>query len=65
MSLIEVRGLKKRFGAQEGLKGIDLTIEQGERKRGELGIFMAKQYMDDITYQYKDGQNILTLRKRL
>jgi len=31
MSLIEVRGLKKRFGAQEGLKGIDLTIEQGER----------------------------------
>ena len=32
MSLIEVRGLKKRFGAQEGLKGIDLTIEQGERK---------------------------------
>ncbi len=65
MSLIEVRGLKKRFGAQEGLKGIDLTIEQGERKRGGLGIFMAKQYMDDITYQYKDGQNILTLRKRL
>lgn len=42
MSLIEVRGLKKRFGAQEGLKGIDLTIEQGERKRGGLGIFMAK-----------------------
>jgi anti-sigma regulatory factor (Ser/Thr protein kinase) len=26
---------------------------------------MAKQYMDDITYQHKDGQNILTLKKRL
>ena len=31
MSLIEVRGLKKRFGSLEVLKGIDLTVEQGER----------------------------------
>lgn len=43
----------------------DISLPLGERKRGGLGIFMAKQYMDDITYQYKDGQNILTLRKRL
>ena len=31
MSLIEVRGLKKSFGSLEVLKGIDLTVEQGER----------------------------------
>ena len=31
MSLIEVKGLKKSFGALEVLKGIDLTVEQGER----------------------------------
>lgn len=31
MSLIEVRGLKKSFGATEVLKGIDLTVEKGDR----------------------------------
>ena len=31
MSLIEVKGLKKSFGPQEVLKGIDLTVEAGDR----------------------------------
>ena len=31
MSLIEVKGLQKSFGSLEVLKGIDLTVEQGER----------------------------------
>ena len=31
MSLIEVKGLKKSFGRLEVLKGVDLTVEQGER----------------------------------
>ena len=31
MSLIEVKGLKKSFGSLEVLKGVDLTVEQGER----------------------------------
>jgi polar amino acid transport system ATP-binding protein len=31
MSLIEVKGLKKSFGSLEVIKGIDLTVEQGER----------------------------------
>ena len=31
MSLIEVRGLKKSFGSLEVLKGVDMTVEQGER----------------------------------
>lgn len=43
----------------------DIALPLRERNRGGLGIFMAKQYMDDITYQHKDGQNILTLKKRL
>ena len=30
MSLIEVKGLRKSFGSLEVLKGIDLTVEQGE-----------------------------------
>ena len=31
MSLIEVKGLKKSFGSLDVLKGIDLTVEQGDR----------------------------------
>ena len=31
MSLIEVRGLKKSFGSLNVLRGVDLTVEQGER----------------------------------
>ena len=34
-----------------------------EREIGGLGIFMVKKTMDDITYEYKDGQNILKSRK--
>lgn len=31
MSLIEVKGLKKSFGSLSVLKGVDLTVEEGER----------------------------------
>jgi len=31
MSLIEVKGLKKSFGSLDVLKGVDLTVEPGER----------------------------------
>ena len=32
---------------------------------GGLGIFMMKTLMDDVAYEYRDGHNILTLRKTL
>jgi anti-sigma regulatory factor (Ser/Thr protein kinase) len=41
----------------------DVTLSAEERKIGGLGVFLVKNTMDDITYEYKDGQNILTLRK--
>ena len=43
----------------------DVTLSIQERQIGGLGIFMVKKSMDDMTYQYLDGQNILTLRKVL
>ena len=36
-----------------------------EREIGGLGIFMVKKTMDDITYEYKDRQNILTIKKNI
>lgn len=41
----------------------DVTLDAQRRQIGGLGIFMAKKLMDDIQYEYRDGKNILTLRK--
>ena len=30
----------------------------------ELGIFLVKKTMDELSYEYVDGQNILTMKKR-
>ena len=43
----------------------DITLTAEERQIGGLGIFMTKKIMDEVLYEYKEGQNILTLKKRL
>jgi len=43
----------------------DVTLSADEREIGGLGIYMVKKSMDAVTYEYKDGQNILTLKKKL
>ena len=43
----------------------DVRLSAEERKIGGLGIFLVKKTMDDMTYEYKDGQNILKIRKNI
>ena len=43
----------------------DVTLSAKERRKGGLGIFMVKNTMDDMKYEYKDGKNVLTLFKNL
>ncbi len=43
----------------------DITLSSEERKIGGLGIYMAKKSVDDIKYEYKNGENILSIRKNL
>ena len=43
----------------------DVTLSAEERQIGGLGIFMVKKSMDDVSYQYQDGHNILTIKKGL
>lgn len=43
----------------------DITLSAEEREIGGLGIYMVKKSMDDISYEYKDGQNILKIRKTI
>ena len=42
-----------------------MTAPAKERDIGGLGILITKKTMDDVTYEYKDGQNILKLKKKL
>ena len=43
----------------------DTTLSAEEREIGGLGIYMVKKSMDDVTYEYKDGKNILKIKKNL
>jgi len=43
----------------------DVTLGAEERAIGGLGVFITKKTMDDVAYEYRDGRNILTLKKNL
>lgn len=43
----------------------DVTLSAEERELGGLGIYIVKKNMSEITYEYKDGRNILRIRKEL
>ena len=43
----------------------NITLSAEEREIGGLGIYIVKKSMDDITYEYKDGQNILKIKKKI
>ena len=43
----------------------DITLSAEEREIGGLGIFITKKTMDCVTYAYENGENILTMIKRI
>lgn len=43
----------------------DTTLSAEERKIGGLGIYMVKKSMDEISYAYEDGKNVLRIKKKL
>lgn len=44
-------------------KDPDITLSADDRPIGGLGIFMVKKSMDDMSYEYKDNKNRLTITK--
>ena len=46
-------------------KDPDVTLDIEKRKIGGLGIFLVKEMMDEVSYEYADGKNILKLKKNL
>ena len=43
----------------------DITLSAEDRDIGGLGILIAKKTMDELTYAYENGENILTMLKKL
>ena len=43
----------------------DITLSAEEREVGGLGIFIVKKTMDTVTYAYQNGENILTMMKKI
>ena len=43
----------------------DITLDADERAVGGLGILMVKNLMDDVSYEFRDGRNMLSFRKQL
>jgi anti-sigma regulatory factor (Ser/Thr protein kinase) len=43
----------------------DTTLSAEERPIGGLGIFLVRQLMDELHYEYKGGKNVLRLKKKL
>ena len=41
----------------------DTTLDIDEREIGGLGIFLVKKNVDEISYEYADGKNILRMKK--
>ncbi|MCR5120980.1 MAG: ATP-binding protein [Ruminococcus sp.] len=43
----------------------DTSLPLEERPIGGLGILIVKKTMDVVNYEYKDGKNILTIKKHI
>jgi anti-sigma regulatory factor (Ser/Thr protein kinase) len=43
----------------------DITLSADDREIGGLGIFITKKTMDTVSYSYENGQNILTMTKKI
>jgi len=43
----------------------DTTLSIQDRDIGGLGIFLCKKMMDNIYYRYEDGNNVLTMVKKV
>ncbi|MBR4656212.1 MAG: SpoIIE family protein phosphatase [Oscillospiraceae bacterium] len=41
----------------------DVTLSAEERQIGGLGIYMVKKTMNEMEYEYRDGQNVLRMKK--
>jgi len=42
----------------------DITLSANDRNIGGLGVHLVKSFMDKVDYKFKNGKNIITLKKK-
>ena len=66
VSISKVKDAGTPFDPTTQAPKVDTKLSVEERKIGGLGIFLIKEYMDDVSYQRTaDGYNVLTMTKKL
>ena len=53
-----------KFNPLEDIKKVNINVSSEEREIGGLGIHIVRNIMDEVSYEYKDNKNILTIIKR-
>ena len=43
----------------------DTTSAAEDRPIGGLGIFLVRKTMDDVQYEYRDGHNVFSMKKKI
>ncbi len=43
----------------------DVTLPAEERQIGGLGVYMVKKSMDEVSYEYRNGKNVMTIIKKI
>lgn len=61
---IELRDAGKPFNPLEK-PDPDINLPTEKRDVGGLGIYLCKKMMDSICYRYEDGNNVLTMTKKI
>ena len=49
----------------DGYEWAVTAVPKTERQIGGLGLYMVRKTMDEVSYEYRDGSNILTIRKKI
>ena len=47
------------------MEDADVTLPAEERSIGGLGIHLVRNLMDSVSYERRDGKNLLTLKKKI
>jgi anti-sigma regulatory factor (Ser/Thr protein kinase) len=63
--VFELKDQGKPFNPIEEAPEVDTTLSADERQIGGLGIFLINKIMDEVTYRYEGGSNILTMKKNI
>lgn len=64
MLTIELRDAGRPFNPLE-VADPDITLQAEDREIGGLGIYLCKKMMDTINYRYENGNNVLTMTKKV